>query len=251
MRITNSQYFYQSPAFKTTDRRRICSYDKSTIYNYTKVEREDLNFKELSSYIIESFKNSPKVSIYSMACSDGSEGYTLAMHLLEELKGENFDKFFPIKCTDNDFVIINSASHNKLNMESRDLEELSNNGIDYKKYFTLSDSKMLIPNDKLKDYQTYDIKNSLVGALEFCQKTILQQVAQMDPDATKVVLCRNILPYVGDLNDEVRYINEISKKLKVNDILVIGDYDRGRYVIEALKRNSFIEKMNNVFVKLR
>lgn len=251
MLITNQTFYYSKINFGTTNRRHTAGPDREIVYNYTKVEREDLDFKNLAKLISETFRDLPKVDIYSMACSDGSEAYTLAMHLKEILTESEAKKLFPIKCTDNDGIIISCASNNKLNMEDSDLKALSKNGIDYNKYFKLSDKKMIIPADKLEKYETYETKDSLKGSVEFCRKTILQQVEQMDKNTPKVILCRNVLPYIGTTLDELRHLDKICEKLLKNDILVLGDYDRGLSIINTLKTKNLQEVMKNVFMKVK
>lgn len=242
-------YYYNSITFGTTERRHTAGPDKEIVYNYSKVEREDLDFKDLSKFLAEHFKDKSKVDVFSVACSDGSEPYTLAMHLKE--LPINTDKFFPIKCSDNDGIIISCAQQNRLNMTEQDLKALEEHGIDYRKYFDVSSNKMFIPRDKLENFETYDVKDSLLGTVEFFKSTILQEISKMNTDIPKVLLCRNVLPYVGTTSEQLHYLEKICEKLVKNDVFVLGDYDRGATFIKALRSRNFEEVLKNVFVKIR
>ena len=49
------------------------------ICTFTKLFREDLNWLELASIIKQNFSDKDDVQVYSLACSDGSEAYSIAI----------------------------------------------------------------------------------------------------------------------------------------------------------------------------
>ena len=85
-----------------------CVYNRSTnalkYMNTTKLFRQDLDWDGFAELLISKYKDVDKVNIYSYACSDGSEPYSLVIKLLEksEKLKINCDKFFPIRAKDID-----------------------------------------------------------------------------------------------------------------------------------------------------
>lgn len=222
-----------------------------TIGTQTVVNREDLDFKNTAKIILKLYKDAPKINIYSVACSDGSEAYTLAMQLLESesYKGEA-NKCFPITATDIDPTILRCANSKRLNMTNEDINRLKNDGIDYRKYFTPAEKKMYIMNDHLdEETKTFLAKNNIKDHIKFERKTILQQANEITRDIPNVFCCRNVLPYVGDDAEQIRHLQKIGRKLGNNDLLIIGDFDRSLRNIKELKLLGFKEIARNVFKK--
>lgn len=251
MRISNFSNF-NAVSFGTNTRRYKVGPENDVVYTQTKINREDIDFKNLVVLIFGSFKDKDKVSVYDMACSDGSEAYTLAIFLKEFLKDKKVAKFFPIIASDSDGIIITCAKRNKINITEDELKELEKAGIDYKKYFLPAKEKMYIPNDKISnDTETYMCCDELKKNIRFENCTILQQIEKMEKDEPKVVLCRNVLPYLGNRSDVLYNLLRLNNKMKQDDILVIGDFDRDFYIIDFLKKRDFKEIQNNVFVKTK
>ena len=70
---------------KNTYRLGDC-YEAST-YFFVK----DLQWNKFFNHLIEKYKNTPKINVFSLACSDGSEAYSIAMLLISKL-GEKTQK---------------------------------------------------------------------------------------------------------------------------------------------------------------
>lgn len=236
-----------------TNRRSYCvgpSNDK--IYTQTEVNRPDLDFREFARTILSEFKDYTDAQIYVMACSDGSEPYTLAMHL-NELDSVAAKKLLPIKATDRDEIILRYAQSHKLNMTQDDLKRLQASGIDYNKYFKLfTPYTVYIQRDRLERMtKTYDVSDFLKQSVEFSQKTILQQVEEMDFNKPKIICCRNVLPYVGGEDEIFGHLYKIFKKMRKGDLLAIGDFDRDLKLVRELKFIGMEEIQHNVFKKIK
>ena len=107
------------------------------------------------------------------------------------------------------------------------------------KYLTQT-KKRSIPADSLDDLtKTYVVSEDLRKDVNFEQKTILQQLNNINNEQPNVILCRNVLNYLGGKEEELYHVNAICKKLANKDILVIGDYDRGLHVIKAIENQGF------------
>lgn len=225
---------------------------RTDVGTQTDVNRDDLDFKKATKIIHELYKDAPKVNFYCTACSDGSEAYTFDMHLRENepYKGAS-EKFFQIIATDVDPTILRCANSKRLNMTKQNLESLKNDGIDYKKYFTEYSDKMYIMNDHIDDKtSTYTVNDNIKNDIIFEQKSILQQASELNRYNPNIFCCRNVLPYVGDDAEQAHYIRKIGNKLGKNDLLIIGDFDRGLYNIRTLKNIGFVEIEHNMFIKI-
>lgn len=233
-------------SFESNRRKYYIGPFRDVVYTQTEMNRRDVDFENLARFMIKEFADKPKVNIYSLACSDGSEPYSLAI-CLKEVGGKNIEKFFPIIASDKDGVIINSASRGIINVTD---DEFKSFNYDLSKYLTQT-KKRSIPADSLDDLtKTYVVSEDLRKDVNFEQKTILQQLNNINNEQPNVILCRNVLNYLGGKEEELYHVNAICKKLANKDILVIGDYDRGLHVIKTIENQGFKKIFSNVFQKL-
>lgn len=234
--------------FGTNSRKYKAGPLKETIYTTSHVIRDDLDFERLTNYMIKNYEHAPKVNVYSMACSDGSEAWTLAMFL----KNKNADKFLPIKGVDVDYTILDCANSTKLNILPEEIKKLKQEGIDFNKYFVPSESYMYIYNDSLADQtKTYIAKRNIADCFRAERKTVMQEISTMTKEFPNIVLCRNFFPYMGTSMENIKYVKAFSEKLAKNDILAIGDFDRSLKFIEILNSYGFEEIFHNVFKKIK
>ncbi len=241
--ITNSQIY-----FGTNCRKYKAGPLNEVIYTTSHVNRDDLDFERLTNYMIKNYEHAPKVNVYSMACSDGSEGWTLAMFL----KNKKAEKFLPIKGIDIDYTILDCANSTKLNILPEEIKELKQNGINFNKYFIPAESHMYIFNDSLNDKtRTYIAKPNIAKCFKAERKTVLQEISTITKDFPNVVLCRNFFPYMGSDIENIKYINAFSEKLAKGDLLAIGDFDRSLKFMEILNRHGFEEIFHNVLKKIK
>lgn len=241
-----------SISFGTNKRCYLNDVTNEEILTQTQINRPDLDFKNFAKLAFENFKDASLVKIYNMACSDGSEPYTIAMHL-NEINELEAKKFLPIIASDRDATIISYAKLEKINMTQNDFKNLSNNGINYKKYFEkFYEYDINISNDKLEEKtESYTIKDTLKNSVNFSKKTILQQVNEIERNEPKIILCRNVFPYLGSENEKFKHLFEIYKKLQKNDLLVIGDFDRNNQMNKNLQMLGLKEVQKNVFKKIK
>lgn len=89
-------------------------YEAST-YFYVK----GLQWNKFFNEVIEKFKNTPKVNVFSLACSDGSEALSIAMLLISKL-GNKANKYFPITAVDFDSEITKLVKSGFINLSAED-----------------------------------------------------------------------------------------------------------------------------------
>ena len=100
--------------------------------NSTQFFREDMPYTKDSDYsgfarfLNERFSEG-KVNVYDFACSDGSEAYSIAISLIEEMGEEEAQRFFPIQAIDKDKQIIKKAASGTIECDTVDIENITKN----------------------------------------------------------------------------------------------------------------------------
>ena len=69
---------------------------KILVSNSTNFFRNDLPWNTLGKTLDELYPKGEKVNVFNFACSDGSEPYSLAICLMEQLGEDGAKRFFPI-----------------------------------------------------------------------------------------------------------------------------------------------------------
>lgn len=209
----------------------------------TNLFREDLDWFGLAKFIKTHFADKKKVNIYSMACSDGSEAYTMAISLFENLPEDVQSKFLPIIASDIDKKVLDLAQTRRLNLETIEFltsERMYNCRID--KYFKNPRSIVMLDGDVISESDTmlsYQPIYKLAYAVKFHQSDILTELNKIQDDGNSVVMCRNVFPYLSDAyTDEV--VQTAKNKLKKGSLLIIGDYD-------AYSKDLDVKFLNNGF----
>ena len=197
--------------------------------NATWFFRDDLPWKKFCDFILNHFKDSNKVNLISVPCSDGSEPISL---LLKLKQFESFDnqkgKYLPIKAFDIDEKQLKIAESGIIPLFSDDpiktvidatsifCNASKSLGRDYK-----IDKGHLILSDNLKD----DIKYQ---KMHICD--VLKNLSKTED---VVLLVRNVFPYLNDYTEIPVVLSELSK-FKTGSVLAIGDFDTEK--IPCMKR---------------
>lgn len=189
----------------------------------TSMFRDDMYWGDFAVRLNEHFKDLPRVNIINHACSDGSEPYTLAISLIEELGAEGAKKFFPIIAKDKDKVVIDFAKNGLINLSYEDREKLESKGIDINKYFTLAPVQKSISKDNCV-YETCSVSDDLRECVQFERGNILKDLKALDDDSPNTVLLfRNALPYLNKFQIN-KFLKLADKKLGENSILSTGEF---------------------------
>ncbi len=192
--------------------------------------------------IADFFKTAKRVNVYNFASSDGSEAYSFAISMIEEL-GKEADKFFPIAAYDLDKQIIDEAKKGIINCDDCDIFSINKNtngSID--KYFSVLQGKdfefpyCLCPNEKLRN------------SVRFSRGDFLEKIKRVKPK-NSLILCRNFWSYIPyQKNDEA--VKLLANSIDNTSLFVIGKNDRYRVVEDGnIKKYGFREIHRNIFQK--
>lgn len=234
--------------------------------------REDLDYKkvakivhrEIKSKLRKNFKNNicsffkktsdfdekclPKINIYCMAGSDGTEAYALANAIIEEMGFEKSKKYvFPIKVSD--------ACENII-------EEYGKKGIIYfyddeiKKLKAIK--KYLKPTgniyDKITDLKEYEIAQEFRNCFTFETEDFQEKIKNFPPDKENelnIILIRNCLTQsFGSIQTAV-LLNDMPNHLPSGSLVIFGDYDtkiKMPHVFQHREGLFPIDTKNNIFM---
>ncbi|MCK8824973.1 CheR family methyltransferase [Fuchsiella alkaliacetigena] len=179
--------------------------------NTSEFFRNPKNFKYLQDEVLPKLlKEKKQIKIWSAACSDGSEPYTLAIILNEmNVKSDRFQ----IQATDLDREILKKAKEGIYNENSvKKVEDKILN-----KYFTAQDDKYILTND---------IKNKV----KFKQHNLLLDNYGSNWD---LILCRNVFIYfTKEVKDTIT--QKLSNALRKDGYLFLGNTE---YLLQPDKYN--------------
>ena len=217
--------------------------------NDTCLYRDGAYWKFFTNFLIDHFKDTPKVNLYCYGCSNGSEPYTLAMQLISNYP-EEAGKFLPVMAKDYDKTAIDIAKSGKIPLTKMEMDYANyythdklNGFIDTsaknKKRFNVKMSSFYnelsqdvnIPGFEFKqtpdmEYlvnHEYTVMPLLRTSVDFSVADILHDYRKIKPK-NSVVMARNFLPYL-EPNKTVRLIYNLGERLKGNSLLVLGTYD--------------------------
>ena len=256
MRITpinNTQYHktkfgscfrtYAPKTIKTLD-----TFDKGIVRTSTNLFRDDLDWLGLIKYIKTHFTNKSKVNMYSLASSDGSEAYSLAISIKEKMEHDNQEKFLPITACDIDKEVINVANKRRINIYNIEFFMAEKNyDINIEKYFKNKSVSVMINNDITSESDTissFEPIKELQDAVKYKNIDILTALNELEDDGNTVILCRNVFPYLS-INYTDKVIQSARNKLKDGSLFIIGDYDGYTDIEEKLAKNGFFQPILN------
>lgn len=242
----------QNPNFKSWRREVLheCSNPKTLTKlvkhrNDTWFFRDCLNWEQFGKFLVEKYKNIPKVNVFNYACSNGSEAYSFIMELFSNNDYDIAQKFMPVIAKDYDQVAIDYAKSGLIKIESGE-----KSSIDLR---TNDCFPMFFRESELYEKNLYEPRHILSSNVIFTNANILDDYKTIPKD-NSVILARNFWPYLK-YNDRVKVIQELYNHLKENCTLVIGRFDNQgswdatptRQILESV---GFKEsEVENVFTK--
>ena len=195
---------------------------------FTQFFRTDVKWSDFVNFLENKYKNTSKVNIFNLACSEGAETCSVAIALAENLK-ENSKKF-QIFASDIDLKNIEIAQNGIWDITNRELyrlNKITNNKFD--KYFmpeTCSTGEI----SKLK------IKPELKDKIEFKVSDILTEIKNA-PKKDSIFMIRNVWPYLN-FEERTEILRELAK-LDKSCCVVIGEIDSALDVGQALEFYGF------------
>ena len=186
-----------------------------------------LQWNKFFNHVIEKYKNTPKVNVFSLACSDGSEAYSIAILLLSKLGEENAKKFFPIIAVDFDKTITRNARKGFMNLSVEDELRINKyTGNKLNTFFERTNKSFL--SDKIGDTDRQEIltkfklKPILQDKVHFITEDLNTYVDKM-PTTNNLIFCRNCWPYLWKTREE--FAQKLSAKTDANSYVVLGTID--------------------------
>lgn len=213
--ITNIDEYVKTLSSNLKEREKFLDF---VTINVTEFYRNPELYKDLSELLKK--RGTPNLKVWSAACSNGSEPYSVAI-LLTELGFSGFT----IHATDLDPNIIKKAKEGIY--EDIDVKNLPEAILS--KYFTKANNK-------------YHISNSIKKTVTFKTHDLLMDKFEKDYD---LVLCRNVVIYFNTEAKDKLYKN-LSESIKTNGLFFVGAteniHDYSKYNFDKLSSFIYIKK---------
>jgi len=249
----------QSPNFKSNARFYRLP-NGAGMETFTYFFREDLQWKNFIPFIKDHFQNLPKVRIINAACSDGTEAFSLIIALRELLKGENYDKFLPIKAYDIDDEVLRAANSGYILVNPDDVYEIKRYTKKMDKYLEKDNEDILkisqngmcelIDGNVFLAQSTYKVNKRLRKQVDFDYGDIFNVLENYVDNGDTILFFRNTLGHFDEnkIND---FIKLAANKLKAGSLLIIGDFDTNSvFLLEnKITTAGFTQVMKNVYEK--
>lgn len=221
--INNYSNKLKSPNFSANQRTVFDKFGKHLYDNNSYYLRTDIKWGELVSFLAKKYKNAGKVNVYSLACSEGAEPFSLAMMLTKKLGIEKARKFFPIIASDFDEFILKNPRQGIVRLSENDVSRIEKQIGDMSKFIELPDKTQHY--DAILSMTAYKghTKPLLNDAVMFKNADIRSVIATIKPD-NSIVLCRNVWPYIPE-PEHSHLAQQMFDQLGENSMLVIGDFD--------------------------
>ncbi len=197
--------------------------EKVLCANYTCFFRDDIYWRGLGEMLDKLFPNKDeKVNVYNFACSDGSEAYSLAISLIEQLGEEGAKRFFPIKASDVDEELVDIANGRKILAKESDINAIN--------YMTEGNfSKYFRVMNKLQRGVYLEPTEVLKNAVEFSSKDIEDGLDEIE-SSNSLILCRNFWRYLSK-DKLVRVAQKLYENTDKSSKIIIGDFDMVRFAL--------------------
>ena len=191
--------------------------------NDTRFFRDSEFWAQFSHFLVNTYKDTPKVNVYSYGCSDGSEPYTFVMRMLSMYPEAEAKKFLPVIAKDYDKAAIKRA----LEREEYLIEPYEKADIEY---YTKECYKRFFHTNKSHGSCEYaSVKDELFNNVKFNIANIEKDYKKIIPD-NSVVMARNFWPYIESWSQRQKVLNNLGSRLGEKSFLVIGAYDqKGTY----------------------
>ena len=196
--------------------------------NNTYFFRADIPWYYLAGYLEQQYPTG-KVNIYSLACSDGSEPYSIVIDLIAKLGEQKANRFFPIKASDVDSEIIKEAKSGKIYASKEDIERIDKTAKEIGgigRFFDvvpLEDEIESMQNDEKLTYVLYP-KEILTKNVIFECKDVKDALAEISESENNFILARNFWKYLS----AEKCANStflLRKNLGENGRFMLGEYD--------------------------
>lgn len=246
MQVSFNTYQHKAhrQSFKSNENAFFNKAGKVVNKTVTYMFRSDMEWNEFARLLDFKYKNANKINITNYACSDGSEPYTLAMSLLEEVP-EISKKVFPIIAKDKFQHVLDYAQSGIYNIYQSDIYAIN--------YFTKNKFNhyfQAVPATIDDCFMAVKPKAPLQGKVTFQQADILEDLRNL-PEENNVILCRNFWTYLGEEHYH-RLAEMLYEKTKNNGLIAIGSLENGHKIPQILLQHGFRQSpVNNVYEPIK
>ena len=212
--------------------------------NDTWIFRDCLDWERFGKFLVEKYKNIPKVNVFNYACSNGSEAYSFIMEMFSSHDFDIAKKFMPVIAKDYDQTAVDYAKSGLIKIDAGELSSIDSR--------TKGCFPMFFRETDLYE-NLYEPRHILSSNVDFSKANILEDYKSMPNDNT-VILARNFWPYLK-YNDRIKLAQNLYNHLGENCTLVIGRFDNhGSWdatpTKQILENAGFKEtQVENVFTK--
>ena len=261
MKVNFYTYNYNPPCrISFRSNARTYTTDKDYFGTMTFLFRDDLDWDKLANCAAQHFMAKDRVNVVQFASSDGSEAYSTIISLLENCP-QYAQKFFPIRAYDIDSEIIKAAKSGYINLTKTDLENLESYTNYGDKYFTRTNSKLIIDNDYIFEsspsnaidlsYKTYKADKKLTDNVVFYNRDMYDVLNNLKDDSDTLLMCRNVLGYF-DKETASHFVDKVSQKLKPGSLFVVGEFDCDTHkTLDAeIESRGFVEILPYIYQKV-
>ncbi len=228
-------------------------FGESIIRTSTNIFREDIDWLEFTDFIVHHFLPKANVNIHSLACSDGSEPYSLAICFLKKIPKTGLNKYLPIEASDIDSEMIKTAKSGRLNLADFELDYYDNSKFIMRDFFKQQSDALVIDNDKLgiNPTHSYEPISELKKSVKFHVGDMLGELNNLKDEGNSVIMCRNVFPYLSKTYSD-NILQTLDNKLKSGSIVVTGSFDERADIINRMLSFNFFNPINgspNIFQK--
>jgi chemotaxis protein methyltransferase CheR len=202
--LTSFQHYYDYVTADRTGAALASMVDQLTT-NHTSFFREPRHFDFLRKTIFPALRASPRINIWSAACSTGEEPYSIAMSLLEEAPREAAAKV-RIKANDISTRVLEKA---RCGIYTRERLEGIPPGL----------MQRYLLKGRGEDANTFRFKDEVRTMIEFEHLNLMEQLPV--GYRCSVIFCRNIMIYF-DKPTQQNLVERLSQHLEDGGYLLIG-----------------------------
>lgn len=226
MKISTVNYKCQNLSFGTTYKKNYKNDGTLSHESSTHFFVDDIHWNRLFNELIDKYKDTPKVNVFSLAGSDGSEAFSIAMLLITKLE-DKANKFFPVTAVDLDDNVMQLARSGYIYLSKDDelrINRYTKNNLN--KFFERTNKTYLTDkiggSDRQELLTCFRIKPILKDKVTFVNDNVDNFLTTM-PNQNNLIFCRNCWPYF--FKNEQKIAQKLSEKTDKNSYLITGDYD--------------------------
>ena len=195
--------------------------------NCTYFFRSDIPWYHLAGYLKSQYPTG-NVNIYSLACSDGSEAYSIIIDLISKLGKKEAQRFLPIKAHDADREIIEEAKNGEIYASIQDIERIRKTIKDNEEIERFFDIEKL--TQPIKGSVDDEKLEYILHPNEIWRKNVIFECKDIEDSIDEIqggnnfISARNFWKYLsGEKCGNATY--KLRQNMSLTDRLMLGNFD--------------------------